>query len=838
MGKGARPIGEPEDAQDAQGAHAQPPLERARLRQRSVATAAGGLPAVTSALAHVVGEVGLLRGAKLLLRVNQNAGFDCPGCAWPEPDRQRSIVEFCENGAKAIAEEGTRERIGPAFFAEYSVAELSRQSDFWLGKQGRLTHPMWLEAGASHYQPISWDRAFELIATQLSALSSPDEALFYTSGRTSNEAAFLYQLFVREYGTNNLPDCSNMCHESSGSGLTETIGIGKGTVKLEDVERAQLIFVIGQNPGTNHPRMLSALQTAKRAGARIVSINPLPEAGLVAFIHPQEPWAMFGSGTALTDLFLQVRINGDVPLLQGIAKAILEEERRAPGSAVDRGFVEQRTEGYRDFCDNLARVQWPDLERGSGIARAQMERAARLLIDHERIVFCWAMGLTQHENAVDNVREIVNLLLLRGAIGRPGAGVCPVRGHSNVQGDRTMGIYEKPSATFLDALDHATGIKSPRRHGFDTVEAIAALAERRAKVFVAMGGNFLSATPDTEFTAAALRMADLTAHISTKLNRAHLVTGKQALILPCLGRTERDVQATGPQFVTTENSMGVVQMSRGTAAPASELLLSEPQIVARLAQATLGSRSRVAWRELAEDYDRIRELIEKVIAGFDGYNARVRQPGGFYLPNPARDGRFATESGRARFTVHALPEHRLGPGQLLMMTVRTHDQYNTTIYGMEDRYRGLSMARRVLLMNAEDMRERGLQPHQAIDVTSHFRGETRIAKRFVAVPYDIPRGCTCSYFPEANVLVPLKQVARISNTPASKSVVITVEASRDAPDSSALPEDAIETVPPNSAGDVRVAAARVAAPRRAIAALWLGLAVFVWLLWVVLRGCA
>jgi molybdopterin-dependent oxidoreductase alpha subunit len=764
---------------DLRGASAESPIESQRLIRESPALAAGGMASVTTALHHVVGQAGLVRGARVLLRMNQTSGFDCPGCAWPEPDDHRALAEFCENGAKAVAEEATSLRIGPEFFAQYSVAELSRESDYWLGKRGRLTRPMVLEPGDTHYRPIGWQAAFDRIGQHLGALASPDEALFYTSGRTSNEAAFLYQLFVREFGTNNLPDCSNMCHESSGSALTRTVGVGKGTVSLDDFGQAQVIVVIGQNPGTNHPRMLGALQSAKRAGARILSINPLPEAGLIAFAHPQEPLALLLGGTPLTDLFLQVRINGDVALLQGLGKAVLEEEARRPGSAVDRAFIDSRTEGYAAYRDRLVRVPWQDLVAGSGISEARIREAARFLIESERIIFCWAMGLTQHENAVDNVREIVNLQLLRGAIGKPGAGLCPVRGHSNVQGDRTMGIYEKPSAAFLDALDAATGIQSPRRHGLDTVEAIHALADGRARVFVAMGGNFLSATPDTEYTARALRNAELTAHVSTKLNRSHLVAGKTALILPCLGRTERDLQASGLQFVTTENSMSVVQMSRGRLQPASDQLLSEPRIVARLAEATLGARSKLAWSWLCDDYDRIRELIGRVVAGAENYNARVREPGGFYLPNAAREGRFATDSGRAQFSVHELPRHELEPGQLLMMTIRTHDQYNTTIYGLADRYRGLSQARRVILMNPDDLSERGLRADQRVDVTSHFRGQTRTARQFVAVPYDIPRGCAASYFPEANVLVPLDQVARISNTPASKSVVISVTAASE-----------------------------------------------------------
>jgi molybdopterin-dependent oxidoreductase alpha subunit len=754
----------PDELLDPRGVRAQPPEDPVALRKSAPAEVAGGVSSAVASLKHALGEAGIVRGARLLLRLNQFDGYDCPGCAWPDPDERRGALEFCENGAKAIAEEGTKERITPDFFARHSVAELSRKSDHWLGKQGRLTHPMLLRPGATHYQPISWEDVFSLVAGELNGLRSPDEAVFYTSGRASNEAAFLYQLFVREYGTNNLPDCSNLCHESSGSGLSETIGIGKGTVRLDDFAKAQVIVVIGQNPGTNHPRMLTALQEAKRAGARIVAINPLPEAGLIRFKHPQEVLRLLGRGTPLSDLFLQVRINGDVALLQGLSKAILE------AGAVDERFVRERTESSLAFRENIARVSWTEVVRESGLSESRIREAARLLAESERIIFCWAMGLTQHENAVDNVREIVNLLLLRGSIGKPGAGVCPVRGHSNVQGDRTMGIWEKPAPAFLDALEKATGITAPRRHGVDTVGAIHALHEGRAKVFFALGGNFLSAAPDTEYTAAALRRAQLTAHVSTKLNRAHLVAGASALILPCLGRTEDD----GGRFVTTENSMGVVQMSRGRMKPASEHLLSEPAIVARLAQATLGARSKVRWGWLAEDYDRIRDLIAKVIPGTEGYNERVRKPGGFYLPNGPREGKFTTATGKAKFTVHAIPRRELRRGELLMMTVRSHDQYNTTLYGLEDRYRGIQGDRRVVLLNPDDIRELGLREGQTVDLTSHFQGETRTARRFTVTGYDIPRGCACTYFPEANALVPARQVARTSNTPASKSVVITV----------------------------------------------------------------
>jgi molybdopterin-dependent oxidoreductase alpha subunit len=767
---------------DPRAVHAQPPEERIALHREEPKSYAGGIPAVVHALKHALSEAGPIRGAKLLLQMNQFDGYDCPGCAWPDPDHERAVTEFCENGAKAIAEEGDSKRITAAFFAQHSVAELSQRSDYWLGKQGRLTQPMVLKKGATHYEPITWDETFALIGSELNALASPNEAVFYTSGRTSNEAAFLYQLFVREYGTNNLPDCSNMCHESSGSGLGETIGIGKGTVKLEAFDHAKVIVVVGQNPGTNHPRMLTALQRAKSKGAKIISINPLREAGLVAFKHPQKPLDMLGRGTPLTDLFLQTKINGDVAILQGIGKVLVES------GAVDQTFVQERTENYLAYADNIARVQWTDIVATSGVAEEEIRAAAKLIGSTDQVIICWAMGLTQHENAVDNVREVVNVLLLRGAFGKKGGGACPVRGHSNVQGDRTMGIFEKPKEAFLASLDKGTGIHAPRAHGYDVVEAIHAMNEGKAKVFFGLGGNFLSATPDTEYTANGLRATRLTAHVSTKLNRGHLVAGQTALILPCLGRTEEDIGGDGrrpkaaaseSRFVTTENSMGVVQMSRGRMKPASPELLSEPEIVARLAESTLGARSRVDYRGLARDYDKLRDLIAQVVPGCENYNERVRKPGGFYLPNGPREGKFTTASGKAKFTVHQMPRWQLEKGQLLMMTVRTHDQYNTTIYGLADRYRGLEGDRRVVMMNRDDIRDLGFADGQVVDLKSHFRGETRTARRFVIVGYDIPRGCTCTYFPEANALVPARQVAHTSGTPASKSVVITLSPAQD-----------------------------------------------------------
>ena len=757
---------------------AQPPEEFTGGEFEGASGTSGGLAAVWSSLKHAAREMGLVRGTRTLLKVNQKDGFDCPGCAWPDPDGERAHFEFCENGAKAVAEEATTRRVTPDFFREWSVADLSQKSDFWLGKQGRITRPVVLRRGATHYAEIGWDEAFKLIAGELNALDSPDEAAFYTSGRTSNEAAFLYQLFVRQFGTNNLPDCSNMCHESSGRALTETIGVGKGTVTLEDFDKADTIFIIGQNPGTNHPRMLTTLRAAKRRGCKIVHVNPLPEAGLARFKHPQHPLDLLGGGTELTDIFLQVRVNGDVPLLKGLMKEVLEEEKRRPGTVLDRKFIEEKTHGFDDFARELDKVSWDELVEQSGVARELMREAADIYVKSNRVIVCWAMGLTQHKNAVANIQEIVNLLLLRGNLGRPGAGACPVRGHSNVQGDRTMGIWERPADTFLDALAREFDFEPPRRHGLDTVETIKAMHERKVKLFFALGGNFLSATPDTEFTAEALRRCRLTAQVSTKLNRSHLVTGEQALILPCLGRTERDAQKSGAQFVSVENSMGVVHSSRGSLEPASPELLSEPVIVAQLARATLGKRSGIEWEWLVEDYDRVRDLIERVIPGFENYNVRVRRAGGFYLPNLAREGVFKTSTDRANFTVHELPRHELAPGQLLMMTVRSHDQFNTTIYGLDDRYRGVSGERRVVFLNPEDVKEQGLSAGQVVDLFSHFEGEERTARRFLVVPYPLPRRCAATYFPEANVLVPVGSVADKSNTPASKSVRITVRPSQ------------------------------------------------------------
>ncbi|MFG2770162.1 FdhF/YdeP family oxidoreductase [Streptomyces sp. NPDC048350] len=736
--------------------------------------AAAGLPAVAHTLRIAQAQMGVARSARTLLKVNQKDGFDCPGCAWPEGDK-RHVAEFCENGAKAVAEEATLRRVTPEFFAEHSVADLANRSGYWLGQQGRITQPMLLERGGTEpegserYEPVSWERAFAIIAEELTALSSPDEALFYTSGRTSNEAAFLLQLFARELGTNNLPDCSNMCHESSGSALNETIGIGKGSVSLEDLHQADLIVVAGQNPGTNHPRMLSALEKAKAAGAKIISVNPLPEAGLEKFKNPQTATGML-RGAALNDLFLQIRIGGDQALFRLLNKLILETD-----GAVDTEFVGTHTHGYEGFAAAARAADWDETLAATGLDRAEIERALEMVLASKRTIVCWAMGLTQHKHSVPTIREVVNFLLLRGNIGRPGAGVCPVRGHSNVQGDRTMGIFERPAPAFLDALDKEFGIVSPRHHGFDVVRSIQALRDGEAKVFFAMGGNFVGATPDTEVTEAAMRRARLTVHVSTKLNRSHAVTGTRALILPTLGRTDKDVQAGGKQFVTVEDSMGLVHTSRGNLPPASPHLLSEPAIVARMARAVLGAGSATPWEEFEKDYATIRDRIARVVPGFENFNARLAaDPGGFALPHAPRDERrFPTATGKANFTAAPVEYPKVPEGRLLLQTLRSHDQYNTTIYGLDDRYRGIKGGRRVVLVHPEDAAALGLADGSYTDLVSEWTdGSERRAPGFRVVHYPTARGCAAAYYPETNVLVPLESTADISNTPASKSVVV------------------------------------------------------------------
>ena len=760
---------------------AQPPLETQPARIGPRAASAAGLPAILSTFRRALPQMGLRETLAAFRRVNQKTGFDCQSCAWPSPDGRRHHFEFCENGAKAMASEGTRRTIGREFFRRWTVEELAARPDAWLEAQGRLAEPLVRREGAGHYEPIDWEEAFHLVGAELNALRTPDGASFYTSGRASNEAAFLYQLFARVFGTNNLPDCSNMCHESSGTALAESLGVGKGTVTLEDFEQAELILLVGQNPGTNHPRMLTALEHARRNGARIIAINPLPETGLFRFTDPNPDEypsplhfvaGVLGSGRPLADLHLPVRINGDIALLKGLMKVMLAEDA-ARGGVLDRAFIRESTEGFEALHADLEETPWEAVEAGSGIPRALIEEAGRAVAGAGRVIACWAMGLTQHRDAVATIQTLVNLLLLGGHIGRPGTGTCCVRGHSNVQGDRTMGIWDRPSTAFLDALAREFDIIPPRHQGKDVVDTIAAMHEGTVEVFVGLGGNFLAAAPDTVCTAEALRACRLTVQVATKLNRGHLVTGRTALLLPCLGRME--VDPSGP--LSVEDSMGIISSTRGFAPPAAPALRSEVAIIAGIAQATVGARSAIRWRWLAEDYDRIRDHIGRVVPGFEGFNARL-QDGPFYLPNPARSRRFVTPSGRARFHVAPIRQPPADPSRFLLGTVRSHDQFNTTIYGLEDRYRGVHGGRRVLFINPEELALRGWPAGAQVDITSHFGREQRVARRFQLVPYPVPRGCLETYFPEANVLVPLGSVAERSNTPTSKSIEVSLALSR------------------------------------------------------------
>ncbi|MCX6396201.1 MAG: FdhF/YdeP family oxidoreductase [Propionibacteriales bacterium] len=736
---------------------------------------AAGTRAVAISLQQAVKQMGPTRTARTLSRLNQVDGFDCMSCAWPDPDPEhRHTAEFCENGAKAVAEEATLKRVGPKFFARHSIGELEEHDEFWLGKQGRITHPMVKRPGGTHYEPISWDDAFALVAEHLNALDSPDEAVFYTSGRASNEAAFAYQLFVRAFGTNNLPDCSNMCHESTGVALGDAIGIGKGSVHLTDLYAAELIVIAGQNPGTNHPRMLTALEIAKKRGARILTINPLREAGSTNFRNPQTPRGVIGHGTDLTDVHLPIKLNGDHALFRAIGHLLVEWD------AIDHEFVAAYTDGFDEWRREVAALDWAQVEELTGLSRDQVTEAARMIADSKATVYCWAMGLTQHRNSVATLREVVNVALTRGDIGKPGAGLCPVRGHSNVQGDRTMGIWEKPPPAFLDALAAEFDFEPPRAHGFDTVEAIEALADGRAKVFIALGGNFVQAAPDTLVTREAMGRAELTVQVSTKLNRSHLSCGRTALILPTIGRTETDAQAGGPQFVTVEDSMSAVHASRGRLAPASPELRSEVAIVTGLAEATFRGRdghggARIDWAGLRADYAVIRDHITRVVPGFEAFEERVQTKAGFTLPHPPRDGRvFPTITGKARFAAGPLVGLDVPDGHLVLQTLRSHDQFNTTIYGLDDRYRGIKNGRRVVFVSRQDIERLGLTDGQYVDLVATWDGDDRErrADSFRVVEYATPVGSAAAYYPETNPLVPLGSRAVGSNTPTSKSVLV------------------------------------------------------------------
>ncbi|WP_438711334.1 FdhF/YdeP family oxidoreductase [Aquimarina muelleri] len=738
------------------------------------ATYAAGLPAVKVALQHAFKEMGVVKSMHILSKMNQKEGFDCPGCAWPDPDSPSKLGEYCENGAKAIAEEATNQRVDNEFFAKYSVEDLSHWSDYQIGKSGRLTQPMLLKPDSIHYQPISWQDAYTIIAKELHALDTPDEAVFYTSGRSSNEAAFLYGLFIRAFGTNNMPDCSNMCHESSGVALNETLGIGKGSVKLEDFDKAEIVMVIGQNPGTNHPRMLSALQKCKENGGKVININPLEEAGLIRFKNPQEIKGILASGTALTDIHLQVKINQDVALLKLLIKKLakLDQEK---GNIFDHQFINTHTQGCENLLADVEQYSETELLASCGVDQNLIDQTVELLASNNKIIICWAMGLTQHKNGVDNIKECVNLLLLKGSLGKPGAGTCPVRGHSNVQGDRTVGIMHHVSPALNTAIQKTFGFTPPDKEGLDTVHAIEAMHQGKAKVFIALGGNFLSAASDTEYTAQALQNCDLTVSISTKLNRTHLVTGKTALILPTLGRSELDTKNGKPRYFTVENSMGKVHQSKGLLQPASENLKSEPEIIGGIADAYYKGDHIVDWKNLSEDYQQIREKIQQVFNGFEDLNNRSKGSG-FYLPNNVRELDFSKlPNQKAQFSICHLPEHNIKENEFILMTIRSHDQFNTTIYGLDDRYRGIYNERRIVLMHKDDMKKQNLQKLDPVNLISRYDNKERKATNFLVIPYNIPQGNLASYFPETNVLVPYNHFADKSNTPISKSIVVTIE---------------------------------------------------------------
>ncbi|MET3807564.1 molybdopterin-dependent oxidoreductase alpha subunit [Nakamurella sp. UYEF19] len=756
-------------------------IDEADLRVGPPQHHAAGVKAVTVALERGIEQAGLIRTSRALTRLNHREGFDCPGCAWPEPQGRRRPAEFCENGAKAVAEETTLRTVDREFFAGHSVPELLGRTDFWLGNQGRLTEPMVIREGSDHYEPISWEESFALISDRLRAID-PDRAVFYTSGRTSNEAAFVYQLMIRSYGTNNMPDCSNMCHESSGSALTESIGIGKGSVSLADIHEADLVLVVGQNPGTNHPRMLTALSETKHNGGHIVAVNPLPEAGLFNFRDPQTVSGVVGGGTDLADDFLQIKLGGDLALFQALGHLLVTAEDEKPGSVLDQEFVQGSTQGYEAYATARRQIDWDEIDRATGLDRAQIRQLADRLISSKKTIICWAMGLTQHKHSVSTLKELVNLLLIRGMIGKPGAGVCPVRGHSNVQGDRTMGIWEKMPESFLAALDAEFAITSPREHGLDTVDALRAMRDGKVDVFIGMGGNFVSATPDTAATESAMGRIGLTVQVSTKLNRSHLIRGGTGLILPALGRSDSDdAHPGGAQMVSVEDSMSMVHSSRGRLTPVSASLLSEPVIVCRLARALLGSEHPVDWEAMGADYDVIRDHVSRVVPGFTDYNRRVRTKNGFVLPHPPRDTRsFKTASGKAQITLNELTYPKVPAGRLQLQTLRSHDQYNTTIYGLDDRYRGISDARRVVLVNPQDLAELGLVDRQMVDVISEWAddptGRTeRTAAGFRVVSYPTTRGSAAAYYPEANVLIPTDSTGDVSGTPTSKSVIVRLQ---------------------------------------------------------------
>ena len=767
-------------------------MDKQKPRIEPYTHAAAGWGALKYVALNLLKEKVSAGNYRTLFGQNQPDGFDCPGCAWPDREHA-STFEFCENGAKAVAAESTGKRVRPEFFLRHTVAELMQQSDYELEQHGRLTDPMVYDAESDQYRVIAWDQAYALAARHLNALDDPNQAAFYTSGRASNEAAFLYQLFVRAYGTNNFPDCSNLCHEATSRGLPGTVGIGKGTVLLDDFEHADTLLIFGQNPATNHPRMLGELRDAARRGATIVSINPLRERGLERFTNPQSPIEMLtNSSTKIGSVFIRPKLSGDFALLKAVAKRIVELDDAAVANGGERvlnvEFIEEHTSGFEAFADDLRRESWPLLIEESGVAREQIEELTQVYANGKAVIATWGMGLTQHKNSVHTVQMLSNLMMMRGNIGRRGAGLCPVRGHSNVQGDRTMGIEEQPTEAFLDRLKLVFGFEPPRHHGYDAVGTIEAMLAGKVKVFIALGGNFAMATPDTPRTWDALRSCDLTVHIATKLNRSHLVHGKHALILPTLGRTEIDAQGGVAQGVTVEDSMCMVHISYGMNQPASPNLRSETAIVAHMAHATLGGKYNIGWLGYATDYASIRDAIEQVFDDFHDFNARVAKPGGFHLEIASRERVWKTESSKAQFLVAAVPldtpihraREKHGERLMVLMTTRSHDQYNTTIYALDDRYRGVFGQRRVVFINKDDLALLGFSAGEWVDLTSVWDdGVERRADRFLLVEYDIPRGCLGAYYPETNPLVPLGSVGEGSRTPTFKSIPVLLQRSAE-----------------------------------------------------------
>ncbi|MHA7181415.1 FdhF/YdeP family oxidoreductase [Arthrobacter sp. MDB2-24] len=739
---------------------------------------AAGIPGVYHSMKPAIEHMGVKRTLQTVLKMNHKDGFDCPSCAWPDPAKRKTF-EFCENGAKAVTWEATPVVISSDFWAEHSISDLRERSEYWLGMQGRLVEPVYKPAGEDHYRPVSWDKAFEIVGNKLKSLDAPDEAAFYTSGRTSNEAAFLYQLFVRGYGTNNLPDCSNMCHESSGWAMGQTIGIGKATVTFDDYADADLIIVMGQNPGTNHPRMLTELEACKESGGQIVSVNPLPEAGLKRYKNPQKVKGVAGKGTEISDQFLQVRLGGDMALLQAVSKRVFEAEAKNPGTVLDHAFLEEHCEGLDELRDYLMKLDDATVLEATGLRIEEIDELAARYLAADKVIITWAMGITQQKKGVATIKEIINLLLLRGNIGKPGAGASPIRGHSNVQGDRTMGIWEQMPQTFMDSLGKEFNFEPPQEHGVDAVESIRRMRDGDVKVLVALGGNLVSAISDTQVAEKAFANTEMTVQISIKLNRSHLITGEEALILPCKGRTEIDRQATGEQFVSVEDTVCAVHPSWGSVEPVSDNLLSEPAIISRLARATIDGKIDADWEGFEKDYDLIREHIAHVVEGCEDYNQKIRLKGGFIMANGPRDSRtFNTPTGKAVLTVNDLEYLERPEGTLILQSLRSHDQWNTTIYGHNDRYRGIKKGRHVVFMNPEDIADLGLTDGQNVDVHGVYDdGVQRVLRAYRVVSYPTARGCAAAYYPEANVLVPLDEVAEGSNTPRSKQIIVRFEPS-------------------------------------------------------------